>query len=41
MFVNHGKGSWVDLSADKKALKLEADTDTADLDSELIAAMTR
>lgn len=41
LFLNHTKSSWVDLSADKKALKLETDAEAAELNSELIAAMER
>ncbi|KAF8072507.1 ankrd13c [Scenedesmus sp. PABB004] len=41
LFLNHGKGSWVDLSADKKALKLEGQGEEEELEAELAAAMDR
>jgi hypothetical protein len=42
LFLNHVKGSWVDLSADKKALKAEAQGEAeAELNAELLAAMQR
>lgn len=40
LFLNHSKGSWVDLSADKKALKAEAEQEEEqELNSELLMAM--
>lgn len=40
LFINHTKGNWVDLSADKKALKLELDTEQEEM-TDLVAAMER
>jgi hypothetical protein len=40
LFLNHSKGNWVDLSADKKALKLEAEQEEEqELNSDLLMAM--
>ncbi|KAF6263147.1 GPCR-chaperone-domain-containing protein [Scenedesmus sp. NREL 46B-D3] len=41
LFLNHVKSSWVDLSADKKALKLEGRAEQDELEAELAAAMER
>jgi hypothetical protein len=41
LFLNHGKCSWVDLSADKKVLKLEMESESAELNSELVKSMER